>query len=72
MTYWIATLPSIEPSANPSAPGNTAIVLVCHFNGEVTVYQEGYKKESAINQALNTAHGKMEGSNTDFIGGCWV
>ena len=39
-THWIATLPSIEPRAYPSALGNREIVLVCHFNGEVTVYRK--------------------------------
>lgn len=57
-TYWIATLPSIEPSAYPSAFGNTAIVLVCHFRGEGAVYRKGYKESSIMSQAFKQAHGR--------------
>jgi hypothetical protein len=73
-TYWIATLPSIEPRANPSAPGNTAIVLVCHFNGEVTVYPERNTKEnSTISQVFKPTPwtGEQEVS-TDLARRDWV
>ena len=57
-TYWIATLPSIEPSAYPSAFGNMVIVLVCHFNGEGTVYRKRYKEDSTLSQAFMVGHGR--------------
>ena len=60
-TYWIATLPSIEPSAYPSAPGNTAIVLVCHFRGEETVYRKRKKENSTMSQVFKTAYEREGG-----------
>ena len=37
-TYWIATLPSILPTAKPFAAGKQETTLVCHFNGDTIVY----------------------------------
>ena len=37
-TYWIATLPSILPTAKPFAAGKQETTLVCHFNGDAIVY----------------------------------
>ena len=55
-TSWIAALPSIEPSACPPALGITAIILVCYFRGEESVYRKRQEENSTMSQVFKMAH----------------
>lgn len=43
-TYWIPTLPSIDPTAKPLLSVKHDTTRVCHFKGDVKFYNFGYRK----------------------------
>lgn len=43
--YWMATLPSMEPTANPSAEGKQLTVRVWYFRGDSISYWKGKRIE---------------------------